>query len=157
MALSRAGGWTIAVLVLLAAPTAWAISRVLTDDAGPFVLEGVRLGMTPADVRRSFSLAGAGRFQSEAMGEDFALAWAPMSPSGLVSARFEFHESLLVAVRLRGRAGAETVEALDGPSFEQTPGSVLARRSGSDLTDVIWLSRDCPTHANEVARLVASR
>ena len=155
MAFSRAGGWTIAVLVLLAAPTAWAISRVLTDDEGPFVVEGVRLGMTPADVRRSFSLASAGRFQSEAAGPDFALAWSPNRPGGLRSARFEFHESLLVAVRLRGRRGSAA--ALEGRAFEQTPGSVLARRAGPNVTDVIWLSRACPTHANEVARLLASR
>lgn len=155
MALSRAGGWTIAIVVLLAAPTAWAISRVLTDDGGPIVLAGVRLGMTPADVRRSFVLASAGRFQSEPAATDFALAWSPLRPAGVESARFEFHESLLVAVRLRGTLGA--IDALEGPSFEQTPGSVLARNAASNMTDVIWLSRACPTHANEVARMLASR
>ncbi len=155
MAFSRAGGWTVAILLFLTAPTVWAIARVLDPADGPVMLAGVRLGMTPADVRRSFDLAAEGHFQSEAPGLDFALSWTPIRPGGVEAARFEFHEALLVAVRLRGRSGA--LPALDGPAFEETPGSVLARRAGPRVTEVTWLSRDCPTHSAEVTHLMAGR
>jgi len=158
MAISRAGAWTIAVVVCIVLPAAWVAGRIVLSaaDDGPIVLEGARLGMTPAELRRAFVLGPSGTFRSEPAAQDFSVEWLPAPGTArprLTHARFEFHGGLLVAVRIRGRADDD---ALAGPGVAQTPGSVIARRTHGDVTDVTMLARDCPTHAAEVASILSS-
>ncbi len=119
---------------------------VLSPDAPPS-LAGLRLGMTPDDVRARFS-PGRGSFRSEVSGVDTALVWeAP----GAEPARFEFHDGQLVAVRLVVPAGSPDG---GGPPLATTRGSVLARTAlATGEVAVVLLSRTCPTHHAEAERI----
>jgi hypothetical protein len=66
-------------------------------------------------------------------------------------ARFEFHLGMLVAIR------AQTAEAPPpGERISTTPASVSVRRAApSGGTERVILARDCPTHKEEAAGLVA--
>ena len=143
----RAGLVGLAVLSGLGA-TGLAMGA-LSPDAPPS-LGGLRLGMTPDEVRARFS-PGRGSFRSEVSGSDTALVWeAP----GSEPARFEFHDGQLVAVRLV--VSADSPDAL-GPVVATTAGSVLSReaRPGGEVAALL-LSRTCPTHHDEAELLVAS-
>ncbi|MBX3275090.1 MAG: hypothetical protein KF729_32800 [Sandaracinaceae bacterium] len=121
--------------------------------SAPDPILGVRLGMTPAQVRDRFGTAAGGTFRGEAQGEDFALVWAPpeASRSPVRAARHEFHVGQLVAMRLTLDPAAP---AAQGPPVELTELSVLTReRVGSDVA-LTWLARACPTHAEEVRRRI---
>ena len=114
---------------------------------------GVRLGMTPSDVRDRFDLGPQGTFQLT-QGADPRLDWTPaVAPRPVASARFEFHSGMLVAIRAkvdpRSPAG-------QGPRISYTPTIVSARDPGADAVALTVLSRDCPTHKEEATRLVAS-
>lgn len=140
----RAGLVGLAVLSGLGA-TSLAVG--VLSPAAPPSLAGLRLGMTPDDVRARFS-PGRGAFRSEVSGTDTALVWeAP----GAEPARFEFHAGQLVAVRLVLPAGSPDAR---GPALSMTPGSVLARtsRSSGEVAAVL-LSRTCPTHHDEAERI----
>lgn len=142
----RAGLVGLAVLSGLGA-TSLAMG-LLSPDAPPS-LAGLRLGMTPDDVRARFS-PGRGSFRSEVSGSDTALVWeAP----GSEPARFEFHDGQLVAVRLV--VAADSPDA-SGPAVATTAGSVLSRdaRPGGEVAALL-LSRNCPTHHDEAERIAA--
>lgn len=121
----------------------------LIAPPAPLSLGGLRLGMTPDDVRSRFS-PGLGSFRSDATGPDPALVWeAP----GIAPARFEFHDGQLVAVWL---VVGEASDDARGPSLETTPGAVLARTPRPDgEVSAVLLSRTCPTHRLEAERIAA--
>jgi hypothetical protein len=142
----RAGLMGLAVLSGLGATSLAA--GVLWPEAPPS-LGGLRLGMTPDDVRARFS-PGRGSFRSEISGTDTALVH---EAEGSEPARFEFHDGQLVAVRLVLPLGAADAS---GPALRTTPGSVLVRRvRDASSVEARLLSRTCPTHHGEAERLVA--
>lgn len=137
-------------LVALGAVAAWTVHArggATTD------VWGVRLGDSLSMTRDHFRAPAGGAWTSSAAPEPI-LAWAPgsASPSPVASARFEFHEGMLVAARLELRSDAE---AAQGPSLEIGRSSVLARETLADRTRLTLISRDCPEHAAEVRRLLA--
>lgn len=120
-------------------------------SSAPAPIRGVRLGMTPAQVRARFDPGGPGTYRSEAMDEDFALVWEPSGAGPVLSARHEFHLGQLVALRLTLRPDSDDA---GGPEIETTELSVLTRESQEAAVAVTWLSRSCPTHADEVERRI---
>ena len=112
---------------------------------------GVRLGLTAADIRTHFSPPGPGSWASEAGG---TLRWTATTPTEPVhEAVFEFHQGMLVATRwLVDPASPEA----RGQPLEATPARVTTREPEGALVRVTTLSRSCPTHADEVARRLAS-
>lgn len=144
--------------MLASRPTMLAASLALVAATGcgpsaPDPILGVRLGMTPTQVRERFGTAVRGTFRSEAMGEDLALVWAPDAGDGspVRAARHEFHLGQLVAMRLVLDPSAP---AARGPAMELTEVSILTREGGDDGVEVTWLARSCPTHADEVRRRI---
>ena len=124
---------------------------------------GARLGMTASDLRRSFSLPGDFRVHSDgdASGE-LAVEWAPSASetpaSPVMSARFEFHQGLLVAIRA-DVIDAEQAEMARTQPFVANAAAVLHRQAEATSPDstsrvrITLLARDCPTHAEEVRQL----
>ena len=137
--------------VLCCAQIALAITSC--GPAAPQPLLGVRLGMTPPQVRDRFDPGSGGSFRSEAMGEDFALVWTPVGSGTVLSARHEFHLGQLVAMRLRVTSDSEIAEGLP---IEVTPLSLLARDRVTEGVAITWLARSCPTHTAEVQRRMQS-
>ena len=117
----------------------------------PEPILGVRLGMTPTQVRDRFDPAGPGTFRSEAMDEDFALVWEPEADSAVRGARHEFHLGQLVAMRL---TVSEDAPEASGAAILTTDLSVLTRESVAEGVAITWLARSCPTHADEVRRRI---
>ena len=140
--------FAITVLVLLGLV---ACTREDTTESVP----GVRLGMSPRDVRDRFDGGGAGAWQTKVGGgagatDDTVLEWTALGQaSRATTARFEFHLGMLVAVRahLREPAGPERVDL--------TPKTVAVRTPNGGGTDVTILARDCPTHHEEAQSLVS--
>lgn len=144
--------WALAGLVLCAGLGATQLAAracTFASTRPPEVL-GLRLGMTPDDVRARFASTA---FRTE-LGEDVALiADGPLTPE-VPTARFEFHEGQLVAVRLRV---ASEAPAASGPDRELSPQIVLARTHEADgSTSVVLLSRTCPTHREEAMHLAGN-
>jgi hypothetical protein len=110
--------------------------------------------MTPEQVRERFDAQGAGCWRTEVRGTELALIrW----PGGGLDreARFEFHLGMLVALRLDL---PEDAPEAAGPAVETRSGSVVARRRDEPgRVRVSVLARDCPTHAEEVARILSGR
>jgi hypothetical protein len=117
-------------------------------------LRGARLGLSLADTRDRFAAPPGGAWSSESSPEP-VLRWAPgAQASDLRAATFEFHQGMLVAVRLRL---ARSAPEASGASLEITRASLLARATTSDgEVELTLLSRSCPTHADEVKRLITS-
>lgn len=114
-------------------------------------VHGIALGMTPREVRERFKTAVPGQWRFVA-GDDPALEWLPSGPSSVERARFEFHGGMLVAVRLLLSAADP---AAQGARLGVSTASVLARRGLTDgRVELVLLARDCPTHAEEVGRLL---
>lgn len=142
---------------LMTALPALVLGAVLLWTQPPEVLgpiRGLRLGDTPARARDRFEPGSRGAFRGEAMGEDFALVWEPAADGDVRSARLEFHDAMLVALRLRLRASAPEAE---GPALQVTEGSILTRERSRGHVELTWIARSCPTHADEVRRRLASR
>lgn len=128
-----------------------ALGLVLVACAGRTSdFHGVKLGMTPSDVRARIDLPKDGTWKVTS-GEEMILDYSP--PTGDVpKVRFEFHSGMLVAIRADL---ASSDSAASSVPLEVTPGAVIARdKPGSHFTHVTWLSRDCPTHKEEAERLV---
>lgn len=134
-----------AALVVVGVLLAGCSPRATTD------FHGVKLGMTPGDVREKIDLPKDGAWKSTP-GEEMLLDYSP--PSGAVpKVRFEFHSGMLVAIRA-DLASSDPAASSPLP-LEVTPGAVIARdKPGSHFTKLTWLSRDCPTHKEEAERLV---
>lgn len=143
----------LALLVpALIAGIAWVATGTGGGEAvGP--VRGLRLGFAPAQARQRLVTDGPGSFSTIAMGEDFALVWAPDAPGGeLTHARLEFHLGQLVAVRLMFTPAAPEAA---GPELEVSDASVLTREPTPDGVELTWLARSCPTHADEVRQRIA--
>lgn len=127
---------------------------------------GVRLGMSPRDVRDRFSPSG-GTWKSDAMADDYAIAWAPPrspAPADPLEATFEFHMGILVAIRAKVPPSAAPAK---GPSYVVTKGGVLRRLetrptnespgvASVPYTYIDVLARDCPTHHAEAEGFVTA-
>ena len=140
------------LLVLLTA-----LAGCTARDTASELIPGVRLGMSPRDVRDRFDGGGAGAWQTKLGGgaagasDDNVLEWtAAGDATRATTARFEFHLGMLVAVRahLREPAAGERVDLTQKTVTMRAP-----RGGGSDVT---ILARDCPTH-HEEAESLASR
>ena len=129
-----------------------ACGREGAADAVP----GVRLGMSPRDVRDRFDGAGEGTWQTKVGGgagssDDTVLEWSAAAPTSRAThARFEFHLGMLVGVRVHLR------EAAASERVDLTPKTVTVRTPAGGGTEVTILARDCPTH-HEEAESLASR
>ena len=152
--------WRWVAVAVLVAPAVAALGTLLSstldgaERLGP--VRGLLLGHGPAQARDRLATDVPGTFRSTAIGEDYALDWTPRTEGGrLRSARLEFHLGQLVAVRLS--LAPDAAEA-NGPTFVLTESSVLVREARPDDTvELTWLARSCPTHADEVRRLIAAR
>ncbi len=145
-----ARSWLAAALCALAlatAPSACGRADAAVDDE----LE-VKLGMAPRDVRDRFAQSEGGTWAVRAGGgEDLVIDWTGTPTSRFERATFEFHLGMLVAARAVTKPGAP------GPlGVSVTPVSVRAREASPDgRVGVTLLSRDCPNHKEEVAKLAA--
>jgi hypothetical protein len=115
---------------------------------------GVRLGMAPRDVRDRFQPGGEGSWQTAlGTGDDTILEWTSRDArSTMLSARFEFHLAMLVAIRARTRDAAVRDERVS-----VTPKTVTVRapaQEGAGMS-VTVLARDCPTHKDEAEALAS--
>jgi len=140
-------GLALAV-VLAAGGVAMALGPWAADDAtAPFTL---RLGMGPRDVRTRLARELPGALVAVPAAE-LALEWRGTSPD-VRSLRLELHDGRLVAVRARLAASSPLAR---GDRLWQSSAAVLSRapRGDSDV-DYLLVARDCPTHRDEVARLL---
>jgi hypothetical protein len=129
---------------------------------------GVRLGMSPRDVRDRFSPAG-GTWKSDAMADDYAIVWEPSkthAPADPLEAKFEFHMGILVAIRAKVPPSAAVAQ---GARYVVTKGAVLRRLetrptnesatpapTPAPYTYIDILARDCPTHHAEAQGFVTA-
>lgn len=130
---------------------------MLIACSGPSIADfyGVRLGMSPRDVRERFA-AGAGTWTSEATTDDYCVRWSPIAGHAAVAPEtvtFEFHTGALVAVRSELPTSASFA---GGPALIVTGSGVLRRVRTGTHVHVDLLARDCPTHAAEAAALAAA-
>ena len=118
----------------------------------PDTFHGVRLGMTPGDVRARFQppsgADGPASWRAVPGGEGMLEYSVPSREVPKV--RFEFHSGMLVAVRATLAPGDL---AARGARRDLQPGSVLVRAPRGAAVELTWLSRDCPTHKPEADRL----
>lgn len=126
----------------------------------PSPFPGVRLGMSPRDVRDRFGpiAGGEGTWQTKVVtkpGEDTVLEWTAKDAAAtkVPTARFEFHLGMLVAIRahLNENVAAERIEATEKTVTVRSPAP-----AGGAGSEVVILARDCPTHKEE-AESAASR
>lgn len=144
----------IAVLIVPGAVALLVLSTEMLGGSEPIgPVQGLQLGYGPAQARERLVTDVPGSFRSTAIGEDFALDWAPEgTPGALRRARLEFHLGQLVAARL---ALSEDAPAAGGEALELSDASVLTRRAVGDGTvEITWLARSCPTHADEVREVL---
>ncbi len=131
-----------------------ALALALNVGAGcsreaPDAVPGVRLGMSPRDVRDRFDESGQGAWRTNVSSgpganDDTVLEWSAAVPASRAThARFEFHLGMLVAVRAHLREGASS-ERVD-----LTAKTVTLRTAAAGGIDVTILARDCPTHHEE--------
>ena len=127
----------------------WSLLSTIASPPAPATLRGVWLGMTPDQVRERYERTGEGSFRAQAIGQDLALDWTGESPPP----RFEFHAGQLVAVRIV--VPREAPEST-GDRLTASSQSVISREPRPDGSVAItWLARSCPTHADEVSRLLS--
>jgi hypothetical protein len=118
------------------------IERLETMSAPVPTVRGVRLGLTPDEVRAQ---RGGGEWTTQVQASgDLALERA--------GERYEFHEGRLVAASLD--VAANDPEGA-GPARLLTASSVLVRQPTASGVRLRLVSRDCPTHAEEARRLAA--
>ena len=153
----------IAVVVLLsfAIVAATILRERLAGAPNASVFRGAYLGMTAPELRHRFAPGSDGHWAASTsqVGEE-ALVWtADTAASPVAHAAFEFHDRLLVAMRADV---ADTAPEATEPPRTVTPITVRvhgpAAGAGADpgQTALTILARDCPTHAPEVARLLAA-
>ncbi|NLY94983.1 MAG: hypothetical protein GXY23_13265 [Myxococcales bacterium] len=135
-------------IALCALAVACAPSRPAIDE-----LHGVRLGMTPAEVRARFEPEGKFSITPSNDGGIW-LEWSATGDQPITEARFEFHEGILVAIRAKhGEDGAIAVQRLD-----VSPWAVrYARVDENNRAETTLLARGCPAHESEVQELLALR
>lgn len=146
--------WWYPLIVLVPAILALTalVSSILSGSEAPGSLRGARLGMTPDQVRDRFAGGGDASWRTEIVGPDLTLI---RGASGSLDreTRFEFHAGMLVAIRADLPADAPEAR---GEALEISPASLVARSSGEDGRVLLRvLARDCPTHAEEVSRVLS--
>ena len=122
------------------------------DEPDPQQLLGVRLGMSAPQVRNAFAHAGSWESRT---GEDglLHLHWTPTQAADPVrSAHFELHDGLLVAVRLQ----VAQRDLVPGGDRVELPELVRIIEAQGEVHDLVLIARNCPVHAAEVERLLAS-
>ena len=140
----------LGALVALALAAGYVFSAGRSGAEGE--LWGVRLGDSSSMARDRFRAPAPGAWTSTA-GKDATLTWlAVSSASPVASARFEFHDGMLVATRMELAPGAE---AARGAPLELSRSAIVAREPAGDRTRVTLISRSCPEHADEVKQLLA--
>lgn len=115
---------------------------------------GVRLGMTPREVRDRFDVRGDFRVSTDSATDDITMRFVPAQAAAVTTAQFEFHMGALVAVRADVTKGDP---AWSGDETIATRAEVLHRERAASSTHIDWLSRECPTHAAEAKRLAGSK
>ncbi|WP_437839245.1 hypothetical protein [Sorangium sp. So ce1153] len=144
-ALSAAGLGIVTLAALSFAPPANAA----------FAVHGIELGMTASEVVRRFDAGPTGRW-SEAPGcAGPSIEWSrgETAPARApLSARFEFHEGLLMAARVRVTPEDPSAR---GARLETSAQFVLAREGRDDGSSlIVLLARGCPEHEAEVEQLL---
>lgn len=130
--------------------------RTAAHDLRGLSIHGVWLGLTALQVQRRFEDAPYGEFSELKGCSSPTLLWQRRDEgkTTIRSARFEFHDGMLVAMRMRLAA---TDPLSRGPRLETSTGSLLGRATTADRdTALVWLVRDCDSHAEEAAELLAS-
>jgi hypothetical protein len=160
---SRARKWPAAIVwilvpVLALGGVALRAALVGAGAGDAATVRGVRLGMTPREVRERFAAPGAGQWRAGSEGGEVVLEWSPAGGAAAAEgevARFEFHSGMLVAVRMVLPASDPDAQ---GATLGVSSASVMARRGLTNgRVEMTLLARDCPTHAAEVRRLLARR
>ncbi|MDP3276679.1 MAG: hypothetical protein Q8Q09_15885 [Deltaproteobacteria bacterium] len=141
------------ILIVTVAALAWSrmdfrAARGADDALAQY---GIRLGMSPADVRATFSLGHAEGSQWRVVADaEPALEWR----SGARSMRFEFHGAQLMAVRAMLLLRDPSTQ---GRQIEVSTATVVRRHPQSDgRVEVTLLARECPTHAAEAQRIITN-
>jgi hypothetical protein len=152
--------WFGAAAIALVVPAGWALWRLgdaIRDDRAIATFHGVRLGMTPSDVRARCDLVGEFDASTTAEGGEYVLDFSPQDATEAAdvrSARFEFHDGLLVAIR--AELGPEDPWAEDeGVTVTESTVRETTEQS-SGRVRVTLIARNCPTHVDEVRRLLSS-
>lgn len=115
---------------------------------------GVRLGMTPREVRDRFDVHGDFTVLPAAANDDVKMRFSPAQPGAVTSAQFEFHMGALVALR----ADVTAPDPARSGDDVATRAEVLHHERNKDgSTHIDWLSRECPTHTAEANRLVTGK
>jgi len=150
--------WYGAAAIALVVPAGWALVRLgaqIQQPDGVFAYRGARLGLTAAQLRDAYDAEGDWGLRTDEDGS-LVLSFTPEEPvdaNAPRSATFEFHEGLLVAMRFRMPASAPLAS---GDPLVVAPDAVLHREPlGSDEVQVDVIARNCPTHAEELSRLLA--
>ena len=148
--LSRRSATAVVLLSLpVAGALAWSLQSAPVDRFGP-----IELGMTAAEVRERFPEDGApGRWQTSTTDEGTVLLdWSPEGDSTVRHARFEVHQGALVAIRANL---AQNHPVADDPSL--VTADVLRHAAPADDggTQVLWITRNCPVHQDEVEALLS--
>lgn len=115
---------------------------------------GVRLGMTPREVRDRFDVRGDFRVATGSATDDVTMSFAPAKPTSIESVRFEYHMGALVAVRADV---TDTDPAWSGDPTIVMRAEVLHRERAASFMHIDWISRECPTHAAEANRLAGTK
>lgn len=148
--------WLLPLLILIPALFALAmLIRTIAGSGSPSempTIRGVRLGMTADQVRQRFERGAQASWRTEIAGTDMTLIRAAGGSLDR-EARFEFHDGMLVAIRMD--LPSEAPEA-SGDRIAISPASVTSRTIILDgRTSLAVLARDCPTHAEEVSRILS--
>lgn len=116
--------------------------------------EGVRLGMGASDVRARFQHPGHWLSETSDTGT-VTMDWAPNETddtTDIVSMSFEFHQSLLVAIR----ATLNPDHPLADDRSEENPDVLkYVSQEPDGTTQVFWITKNCPIHREEVEALSA--
>ena len=130
-----------------------ALALAACGQDAPDAIPYVRLGMAPRDVRDRFKPGGTdpGTWQTAVgQGDDTALEWTSHdTQSSLSTARFEFHNAMLVAIRAKSNAKTSKEE------ISTTPRTVTVKSPADGGSEIIVLARDCPTHKDEADAFAA--
>ncbi|XXX82227.1 hypothetical protein WMF30_26055 [Sorangium sp. So ce134] len=125
---------------------------------GVFAIHGIELGMTASEVVRRFDAGPAGRWSEATSCAGPSIEWSrgEAAPARApVAARFEFHEGLLMAARVRV---APEDPSARGARLETSAQFVLAREARDDGSSmIVLLARGCPEHEAEVEQLLSGR
>ena len=151
---TKGWNWWYPLIVLVPAILALGalVSSLLSGSEVRGSLRGARLGMTPDQVRDRFAGGETASWETEIVGPDLTLIRGP-SASLDRETRFEFHNGMLGAIGADLPAGAPEAR---GDAVEISTASVVSRARGADgRVRLRVLARDCPTHAEEVSRILS--